>query len=132
MPSIRAAVKLIKKIKRVDTFERVIDNLHKYKEKGCRIFLKYILIPGYNDNIGEICKFLDIVRELEIRHVTLSQNLSGFVDGVKHKDDPDMPEEMFCLFTYMVARLQEMNVEWDFQIEFVSKHDIERIEKLRK
>ena len=43
-----------------------------------------------------------------------------------------MPEEMFCLFTYMVARLQEMNVEWDFQIEFVSKHDIERIEKLGK
>lgn len=121
-----------RKIKRVDTYDRVIENLHKYKEKGCNIFLKYILIPQYNDNVDEIIKFLQVVEELDVRHVTLSQNLSGFVDGKKHADDPDMPEAMFCLFTYMVARLQEMNIEWDFQIEFVSKHDIDRIEKLRR
>lgn len=121
-----------KKIKRVDTYDRVIENLYKYKDKGCNIFLKYILIPEYNDNIDEIIKFLDICNELKVKHVTLSQNLSGFVDGVKHKADPDMPESMFCLFTYMVARLQEMGICWDFQIEFVSKHDIDRIEKLRK
>lgn len=121
-----------KKIKRVDTYDRVIENLHKYKEKGCNIFLKYILIPEYNDNLEEIIKFLDVCSELKVQHVTLSQNLSGFVDGVKHKADPDMPESMFCLFTYMVARLQEMGICWDFQIEFVSKHDIDRIEKLRK
>ena len=73
-----------------------------------------------------------MVEELDVKHVTLSQNLSGYVDGVKHKDDPDMPESMFCLFTYMVARLEEMGIQWDFQIEFISKHDIDRIEKLRK
>lgn len=121
-----------KKIKRVDTYDRVIENLHKYKERGCNIFLKYILIPEYNDNLDEIIKFLDVCKELDIKHVTLSQNLSGFVDGVAHKADPDMPESMFCLFTYMVARLQEMGIYWDFQIEFVSKHDIDRIEKLRR
>lgn len=121
-----------RKIKRVDTYERVIENLHKYKEKGCNIFLKYILIPQYNDNLDEIIKFLQVVEELDIKHVTLSQNLSGFVDGVKHDDDPDMPEAMFCLFAYMVARLQEMGICWDFQIEFISKNDIDRIEKLRK
>lgn len=119
-------------IKRVDTYERVIENLHKYKEKGCNIFLKYILIPQYNDNLDEIIKFLQVVEELDIKHVTLSQNLSGFVDGVKHDADPDMPESMFCLFTYMIARLQEMGICWDFQIEFISKNDIDRIEKLRK
>ena len=121
-----------KKIKRVDTYDRVIENLHKYKDKGCNIFLKYILIPEYNDNLKEICEFLKVVEDLDVKHVTLSQNLSGFIDGVKHNDDPDMPEEMFCLFTYMVARLQEMGVVWDFQIEFISKRDIERIEALRK
>lgn len=119
------------KIKRVDTYERVIENLHRYKEKGCFVILKYILIPQYNDNLDEIIKFLRVVEELGVQHVTLSQNLSGFVDGVKHDNDPDMPESMFCLFAYMIARLQEMNVRWDFQIEFISKHDIDRIEKLR-
>lgn len=121
-----------KKIKRVDTYDRVIENLYKYKKKGCNIFLKYILIPEYNDNLEEIIKFLDVCSALKVQHVTLSQNLSGFVDGVKHKADPDMPESMFCLFAYMVARLQEMGICWDFQIEFVSKYDIDRIEKLRK
>lgn len=120
-----------RKIKRVDTYERVVENLHKYKEKGCNVFLKYILIPQYNDNIDEINKFLQVVEELNIKHVTLSQNLSGYVDGVKHADDPDMPESLFCLFTYMVARLQEMDIQWDFQIEFISRHDIDRIERLR-
>ena len=121
-----------KRIKRVDAYDRVIENMHKYKEKGCNIFLKYILIPGYNDNLAEICNFFKVVEELDVKHVTLSQNFSGFVDGIKHKDDPDMTEEMFCLFAYMVARLQEMSINWDFQIEFISKHDIDRIERLRK
>lgn len=121
-----------RKIKRVDTYDRVIENLYKYKSKGCNIFLKYILIPDYNDNLDEIIKFLNVCQVLEIKHVTLSQNLSGFVDGIEHDTDPDMPESMFCLFTYMVARLQEMGICWDFQIEFISKHDIDRIEKLRR
>ena len=121
-----------KKIKRVDTYERVIENLHKYKEKGCNIFLKYILIPQYNDNIDEIIKFLYVVEELNVKHVTLSQNLSGFVDGVKHAADSNMPESVFCFFTYMVARLREMNIQWDFQIEFIRKHDFDRMKRLRK
>lgn len=121
-----------KRIKRVDKFEQVIDNLYKYKEKGCYLILKYILIPDYNDNIEEITKFIDICKKLDVTHVTLSQNLSGFVDGIKHCDDPNMPESMFCLFTYMVARLQEENIHWDFQIEFINKHDYDRMERLRR
>ena len=121
-----------KKIKRVDTYDKVIENLRKYKNKGCNIILKYILLPTYNDNIDEINSFINVCKDLAIKHVTLSQNLSGYTDGVKHCKDPDMPESLFCFFTYFVARLQEEGIYWDFQIEFVSKHDIERLEKLRR
>lgn len=120
------------KIKRVKTFDRVIDNLHKYHDAGVRIFLKYILIPTVNDNLNDINKFIDIAKDICCEHITLSQNMSGFVDGVKHAEDPDMPESMFMYFTYMVARFEEEGFDWDFQIEFVSARDINRIEQLRK
>ena len=96
------------------------------------IFLKYILIPGYNDNLDEIIKFLNLCKRFEAKHVTLSQNLQGYVDGVSHDRDPNMTESMFCLFAYMIARLQEEGFSWSFQIEFINQHDIERLEKLRK
>ena len=119
------------KIKRVRTFDTVVDNLHKYHDAGVRIILKYILIPGLNDNLEDINRFIDIAKSVGTVHVTLSQNMSGIVDGVKYAEDPDMTEEMFMYFTYIVARLKEEHFSWDFQIEFVSAGDIKRIESLR-
>lgn len=119
------------KIKRVKTFDKVVENLHKYHEAGVRIFLKYILIPGINDNLKDINNFIDIAKSMNTESVTLSQNMSRFEDGVKHAEDPDMTEEMFMYFTYIVARLKEEGFNWDFQIEFVSAKDIKRIESLR-
>ena len=119
------------KIKRVRMFDTVVDNLRKYHDTGVKIFLKYILIPGINDNLEDINKFVDIAKSVGTEHVTLSQNMSGIVDGVKHAEDPDMTEEMFMFFTYIVARLKEEGFSWDFQIEFVSARDIKRIESLR-
>lgn len=121
-----------KKIKRVDTFERVINNLRLYSERGCELTLKYIVIPGCNDTIEEISGFIDICKSLSCKHVTLSQNLHNIVDGVGGKDDPDMPESLFMLFAYFIARLQEEGIYWDFQIEFINKHDYERLERLRR
>lgn len=121
-----------KKVKRVDKFHTVVENLHKYKDKGCQIFLKYILCFGYNDNLKDISEFIKIVKTLDIEHVTLPQNLSGFVDGERHEVVPNMSESMFALCAYMIARLQEEGIYWDFQIEFINKHDFERLKKLRK
>ena len=54
-----------KKIKRIDAFDKVIDNLSKYsnngKSKGA-ICLKYIVIPSVNDNYSEFKKFLKIAK----------------------------------------------------------------------
>lgn len=55
-----------KKIKRVDAFDRVISNLKKYSEdmKVTKISLKYIILPGVNDNEKEFNKFTDIAKEI--------------------------------------------------------------------
>lgn len=121
-----------KKIKRVDCFDRVVENLFKYKEKGCRMDLKYILIDGINDNLEDINNFVGLCKKLELKHVTLSQNLSGYIDGERHDIEPNMTEKLYASCTYMIARLQEECIAWDFQIEFISKHDYDRLEKLRR
>ena len=57
--------KTYKKIKRVDTFDKVVKNLYKYKDNiKTKITLKYIIIPGINDNLKEYKKFLKIAKEL--------------------------------------------------------------------
>lgn len=124
--------KIYKKIKRVDKFNKVIENLRRYRDKGCKICMKYILIPDVNDSVEEMNAFIKIAKEIDVMSVTLSQNMSNFSDGVAHDLDPDMSESMFASFTYLVARLQEEKIPWDFQIEFISQHDIMRIEKLRR
>lgn len=121
-----------KRIKRVDRFNRVVSNLMAYGMQKCTINMKYILMKGYNDSIEEIQSFIDICKKIGCKHVTLSQNISGFYDGVKSSSNVNMPEELFCLFTYFIARLQEENIHWDFQIEFISKHDYDRLEQLRR
>ena len=66
--------KTYKKIKRVDAFDKVIENLKKYCSNPVardNITLKYILIPTVNDNIKEFKKFLDIAKMLEIKYIAI-------------------------------------------------------------
>lgn len=62
------------KIKRVDAFDRVVENLKKYMPeiiKRREISIKYIVIPTINDNITEFKKFLNIVKEIGVEHIII-------------------------------------------------------------
>ncbi len=57
--------KTYKKIKRVDAFDKVVENIHKYAKDTKNIHtltIKYIIIPGINDNFREFKKFLKIAK----------------------------------------------------------------------
>ncbi|MGN0006130.1 MAG: radical SAM protein [Candidatus Gastranaerophilaceae bacterium] len=63
-----------KRIKRVDAFDTVISNLKNYTKTDTaakRLFLKYILIPGYNDKLEEFGKFLQIAHELKAEQINI-------------------------------------------------------------
>ena len=75
---------IYEKIKRVKTFDKVVENLHKYHEARMKIFLKYILIP----ELMTIWKILIILLITGTENVMLSQNMSHFEDDVKHAEDP--------------------------------------------
>jgi len=52
------------KIKQKDLFERVINNLKQYSNKGCEILLKYILLENVNDSFNEFENFTRIACDL--------------------------------------------------------------------
>lgn len=56
-----------KKIKGLDCFETVRNNLLRYYDKGCRphqIQLKYIVLPGENDHDEDYVEFLQLAKEV--------------------------------------------------------------------
>ena len=54
------------KIKRIDAFDKVIDNIKKFTSlQNVELTLKYITLNGINDNIDEIKEFLKIAQSTE-------------------------------------------------------------------
>ena len=65
------------KVKGVDNFSTVMDNLAKYFTASVRpgqITLKYIILPGINDNFDDYCSVIEIMKDLKVSHLTISPN----------------------------------------------------------
>ena len=66
-----------RKVKRVDNFNHVLDNLIAYRKSSTRagqITLKYIICPGVNDSEEDFRAFVDIVKLLDVQDVRISIN----------------------------------------------------------
>ncbi len=66
--------KTYKKVKRVDGFDKVVENLSKYastENSRQQMRLKYIIIPGVNDNMKEFKSFLKVAKKLKIPHIII-------------------------------------------------------------
>lgn len=64
-----------KKIKGVDLFEKVCENLRKYSDAGVLIKLKYILLNSVNDNDDDIDGFVRLCRKIKPFSVHLTRDL---------------------------------------------------------
>jgi len=54
-----------KKIKQVDCFDKVVENLRKYPLDKTRFLLKYIFLEGLNDNETDVDGFYEIAKEIK-------------------------------------------------------------------
>jgi hypothetical protein len=73
-PSIDAGTReTFAKIKGVDLFDRVCENLARYSLDG-PVYPKYIVLPGVNDNERDVAGFIDLCGCLKIKAVAISRN----------------------------------------------------------
>ncbi len=67
-----------KKVKGLDNFDRVLENLVKYHAASTRpgqITMKYIVMPDINDLYEDYLSLMEIMKALEVKHLTLSQDI---------------------------------------------------------
>jgi len=62
-----------KTVKGFDLFDRVKDNLMRYRENGL-VRLKYIILPGVNDNTNDIEGFIKFIKQMELTEVFVSHD----------------------------------------------------------
>jgi len=66
-----------KKIKGTDNFDLVLENLVRYRAASARpgqITMKYIVLPDINDIYEDYASLMEIMKVLEVKHLTLSQD----------------------------------------------------------
>jgi wyosine [tRNA(Phe)-imidazoG37] synthetase (radical SAM superfamily) len=74
------------KIKGADCFERVVGNIRKYAEaKIGMVMLKYIFLPGVNDNDADINGFIDVIEKTGVFCVNLALALGSY--RISHRSE---------------------------------------------
>jgi len=89
------------KIKFVDKFDIVCENIEKYsnaaeKSEKSEIMIKYLLIPGYNDNLKDIDEWFSLIQTLNIKKVAFDIEYKYIA-----KNQNNIPLYVYWLFDYM-------------------------------
>lgn len=93
------------KVKGVDNFEDVANNLVKYYMASCRpgqITLKYIVLPNINSNLADYTETINIMKVLEIKHLTLACDTRK-----KYNKSTIEQEELIVSTGYLAAMLHK-------------------------
>ena len=64
-------------IKGIDAFERVCRNIREYSKHGT-VELKYIILPGINDNYQDMYGFIQLCESIQVQNVMISRNYHGW------------------------------------------------------
>jgi len=91
------------KIKGMDNFNTVMDNLTKYSASSTRtdqINLKYIILPGINDNLKEYQAVIGIMKSLKVTHLEIACDLH-----TKYSSSKEQREALIKAAGYLVAIL---------------------------
>ena len=89
------------KIKYVDKFDIVCENIKKYSKAAensekSEVLIKYLLIPGYNDNLKDIDDWFSTVQALNIKKIAFDIEYKYIAEN-----ESQIPTYIYCLFDYM-------------------------------
>lgn len=111
-----------KKIKTVDKFDDLVENLKQYVKLPILLRLKYILVRGINDNKEELSKYIDLMKEIGITHseLMIDQCDSEFLNNGEFK----IPGYYYELFDFYINECKKNNIEssvWEYIQEILQK-----------
>ncbi|MBQ8886217.1 MAG: radical SAM protein [Candidatus Gastranaerophilales bacterium] len=96
-----------KKIKQVDSFNKVCETIERYSNANPdNIIIKYILIPGINDNIKEIDKFFKLMKEYGIKTVALDIEVKY---AMKY-ENKNVSEHVYLLVDYFEQLAEKLSI----------------------
>ena len=96
------------KIKQVDAFEKVCESIKKYASANTdNVIIKYIIVPGYNDNIREIDKFFNIIKQYNIKTVALDIE----VKYAMQYHNKDVSKHIFLLVDYFMHKVELLKIK---------------------
>ncbi len=110
-----------KKIKQVDCFNKVVENIRNYIKASDNaknnIIMKYILVDGVNDNIKEISGFINLVKSLGINDIRMDFDYEKY----KYTGNIKVPEYYFELYKNFNKLSNEagLNVQKCEQVEAI-------------
>lgn len=111
---------LYKKIKRIDAFDNVVENVVHYlnvsdKSKDT-IIAKYILIDGLNDSVEEVENWLQLIHSMGITNAKIDINFKRFFPEFHHHN-PTVPKHYYDIYKHFEKRIQELGITahwWEF------------------
>lgn len=111
-----------KKIKTVDKFDEVVENLKKYVKMPVLLRLKYILVRGYNDNKEELEKYINLMKEIGITNseLMIDQCDSEFIQDGEFKI-PDYYYELFDFYKKKCTENSIIPTIWEYIEEILKK-----------
>ena len=100
---------MFKRIKRVDAFDKVISNLKKYiKSQGeikHNVRVKYIILPGVNDSLSEVEKWINLCYSIGVKQIILDLETSYYLNNRNN-----IPEHIYKIIEYAENRAKEMGI----------------------
>ena len=97
-----------KKIKRVDAYNSVVENIKKYVQASCdNVIIKYIIIPVINDNTAEIDKFFNLMKELNVKNVAVDIE----VQYARKYENNFISPHIYMLYDYFEYNSELLNME---------------------
>jgi hypothetical protein len=99
------------RIKGVDNFAAVTENLVKYLNSSSRpgqITLKYIVLPGINNSLGDYLSVIEIMKILKVSHMTISRDTNE-----KYAHDEKANENLISAAGYFAALLHKNGMTMD-------------------
>lgn len=117
-----------KKIKQVDAFNSVCENIKKYAEaakENNNIIIKYVIVPGFNDKINEIYNFFKLMKKFGISNVAVDIE----VQYARKYDNKNISPHIYLLYDYFEYLSKKFNIRlhtYSFMIYILRNRNIKK------